>query len=717
MKRLFLFVLLAVFLGGESLLAQTPFTVGRIEIIGNLHVPTAKIMKTIGFKEGDTIDALTVKSAVKALEEMGYFTQVKPELSVEDDVVVVRFYVVEFPLIEKIEIRGFPESPGFEDGLIPFLIRWLSQKLYVSKTEILHTLEENGVKKGEVLNAKSLRAALEKVLEKLRDKNDIATVQITRAEPEGSTLVIEFQFLPVLGNLFSGLVTVPEEEAAALVQVPVGEVGRLSRIRESYRRLLSSIFFRDVELQPQVDEEGKGVYLHWQLTERTLLSEPTVLKGIELEGISAFPNELITAQLGPLPPGKVNNYEVLKALRGVFDYYMREGYMFVDLIPAGLEDGILRVKVLEGVISSIQVVGNTRTKESVIRRVLGLREGEHLTQSRLFAAQQALKALGYFSEVNLQPRREGEELVLIVSVKELEKLGNIRGSFSFSPESGGIVGNLEYTQRNILGSANDLSLSLKHGLTGKSVTTWSVRWTSYAISLLKKFSMEGYHKLQEPTRALGGKASLSYPIAYLWNLDLGFTSELRWKDGEELPPRNVIETGLTYDSRDDPFFFPRRGILGRFSLAKAGDFAPGVRYLSLKVELAGFHPMDFGWGEGKVRGALAQRLLFGWGIDLPEEYRFEFGGMNSVRGAATPMKTDRILLLNTEFRMELAQGFHVALFWDLGLSLADRETKASVGIELAARIMGSFMRIDLAWPSDRSWNWVPQFEFGWAPIF
>lgn len=712
MKKIFLlFLLLAV---GSSLYAQTPFTVGRIEIIGNVHVPTAKILKAIGFKEGDTIDALRVKEAAKALEEMGYFAQVKPELSVEDDTVVVRFYVVEYPVIEKIEIRGLPESPGFKEGLIPYLIHWLSQGLYVSKNEILHTLEENGVKKGEVLNAQRFRKALEKVLEMLRDKSDIATVQITKAEPKGSTLVIEFEFLPILGHVFSGLETVPEEAAAALVQVPVGKVGRMSQIRESYRRLLSSVFFRDVQLEPEMDEERKGVYLHWELKERVLLPAPTELKGIELVGVTVFPPELVSQLIGALPEGKATNYDVLEALKGVFDYYMREGYFMVDLVPEGVEDGVLKVRVLEGVISRIEITGNTRTKESVIRRVLGLHEGEHLTRARLFAAQQALKALGYFSQVNLEPVRQEEGLVLKISVKELEKLGNIRGSFSYAPESGGIVGNIEYTQRNLFGTANDLSLSLKHGLTGETSSTWSVRWTSHALPLLKKLSLEGYHRLKEETRTLGGKFSLSYPVAFLWDLDLGLTSELRWRE-EELPPRNVLEVGLTHDSRDDPFFFPRRGLLGRISLAKAGDFAPGVRYLSLRAELAGFQPVDFGRGE--VRGALAQRLLFGWGFDLPAEYRFEFGGVNSVRGATVRKSTDRLLLLNTEFRVELAQGFHLALFWDLGLSLADREAKTSAGIELAARIMGSFVRIDLAWPNDRPWNWVPQFEFGWAPLF
>ena len=705
------------FLLGSLAFAQTPFTVGRIEIVGNVHIPTEEILKAIGFQEGDTIDALRVKEAAKAVEEMGYFAQVKPELTVEDDVVVVRFYLVEYPLIEKIEFCGLPKPPSMGKGLIPFLIRWFSQELYIHEAKIRHTLEENGVKVGEVLNAKSLRKALEAVLNELQEDEDIATAQIVKAEPVGSTLVIEFRFMPVVGNTFSGLVTVPAEEAEALVTVPVGKVGRMSQIRESYRRLLSSVFFRNVKLVPEVDPEGKGVILHWELEERVLLPTPAEVDRIELEGISAFPPAALYARIGPLPKGEVTNYDVLKALRGVYDYYVREGYFMVDLVPAGVEGKTLRVKVLEGVISGIEITGNTRTKESVIRRILGLREGEHLTRARLFAAQQALQALGYFREVNLEPQRVDEGIVLTVSVVELEKLGNVRGSFSLSPETGGLVGNIEYTQRNILGTANDVSLSLERGLTGEEMTTWSARWTSYAMPLFDRVTLEGYHKLQEDTRTLGGSLRVAYPIGYLWDLTLGLTSELRWKGEEELPPRNVIELGMSYDSRDDPFFFPRRGTFARLSVSKAGDFAPGVRYLSLRAELAGFLPLDLGVGTETARGALAQRALLSWGWDLPAEYEFELGGANSVRGAAHPLKTERLLLLNTEFRVELAQGFHVALFWDLGASLVGREVKSSLGIELAARFMGTFVRLDLAWPNDRPWNWVPQFEFGWAPLF
>ena len=716
--RRFLAVAVCVSVLGFWASGQVPFIVEKLEITGNRHIPLKEILAVIPFTEGDTVDALVVGDAKKAIEDLGYFREVKVDLKKvgEEDgtpKVVVRFELVEYPLIEGIEISGLPEPPSAKHGLIPYILEWISRDIHVTKDDILSVLEKQGVKKGEVLNVKKLEKALKEVLNTLRDKYDIATAQFTKVEP-GPVLHIELRFLPVVRHVFEGLSTVPEEEAEKLVDVPLGKVGKMSVIRESYLRLQRSVFFEKVELQPALSSDGNGVILRWILTERVLLPEPRELKGIELVEATAFPEAKLEELVGKLPEGKVDNYAVLKALEGVFSYYVREGYIFADLEPLGVEDGFLKVKVLEGVISRIEIKGNTRTQEFVIRRVLGLEEGEILTQARLFSAQQALRALGYFNEVNLEPKREGEGIVLTVTVKEIEKLGSVRGALSLSPETGGIVGNIQYTQRNLLGTANDLSLSFEHGITGKSRTTWSARWTSHSIPVFDRLTLEGYYR-HDGKRTLGAKLNLSYPLTYLLNLDLGLTSELRWKEGEQLPPRNLAELGLTYDSRDDPFFFPRRGVLARGSVSKAGDFLPGVSYLSLKGELIGFRPVDFPWWD--LRGAIAQRLMVSWGWDLPEDYLFELGGMNSVRGAAKPLKVDALVLLNSEFRLELAQGAHLALFWDLGYAPKPGELKTSLGLEIAARVMGTFVRIDLAWPNDRPWNWVPRFEFGWAPLF
>lgn len=695
-----------------ALVAQERAVVKGIEIVGNEHIAESEILKAIGFGVGDEISADDVAEAREAIEGMGYFAEVKSELEFpEGGGVVVRFLLVEYPVIRRIEIVGLPEAKGFGRGLIPYFIEWLRMGRRVSRQKVLSILEDHGIKPGEVLNAVELRKALEEVLEEFR-RNDIATAQVTRVVP-GEELVIEIRELPVVGNQFVGLSTVPEDVARALVGVEVGKVGKLSQIRDSYLRLSRSVYFRDVNVVPVVTEGG--VVLRWELKERVLLPSPTELSGIRLIGVEAFPEDLIEAKLGPLPEGKADNYDVLRALEGVFFYYVREGYFMVDLRSEGMEEGVLKVRVLEGRISRIEISGNRRTKEIVIRRALGLGEGDYLTESSLFAAQQSLRGLGYFSEVDLEPVRKDGELVLRVSLRELDKLGRIGGSMSLS--QGELVGNLQYAQRNILGTAQDLSLTLSRGITGSPSTSWTLEWTAHALPVFDLASAKFYRTTEGEKRTLGGSLDFAYPLRELWDLELGFTSELRWEGEEALPPRNVLELGLSFDDRDDPFFFPRRGGYWRLSVEKAGTFAPGVEYLSLKGEIAGYRPLDLPFGEG-LRGALAQRALLAWGFGLPEEYRFELGGPNSVRGAASPSKVDRLALLNIEFRLELAQGAHVALFWDLGVPLEGSGTaKSSFGIELAVRLMGTFVRLDLAWPNDRGWTWVPQFEFAWSPLF
>ncbi|HAF69856.1 MAG: Surface antigen [Acetothermia bacterium 64_32] len=689
--------------------AQQPFVVEGIEIVGNTNVPTQEILKAVGFKTGDTADASQVKAAAQAIEALGYFAKVTPELSVEEGKVVVRFKVVEYPKIERITLLGV--EGGTEGGTLWAVLReWLSTPR-VSESRIRSILKEHDISPGQVLNRIRLQEALKEVLEEYR-KKDLATVQIGQVIP-GEELVIEIQELPVLGHRFSGLSTVPEEAAAGLVSVPPGKVGRYSQIQASLRRLANSVYFSSANVVPEL--EGKGVWLRWELTERVLLPQPQPLAGIELVGAEAIPPERLSPHLGPLPQGTATNYDALKALSGVYDYYRREGYFMVDFLPAGLEAGVLKVKVLEGKIDEIRIEGEHTTQERVIRRVMALSEGEFLTEARFAAARQHLMALGYFSDVALTPRWEGERLLLSVKVTELKKLGQVGGSMAFSPNEG-LVGNLQYSQKNILGTGQDLTLTFSKGLTGTASTTWTVGYQGHAFPVYDLVALDLYREAepQDDTTKVtfGGNLSLAYPIAPYLDLSLGLISEQAklLPEGVSFEPRNALRVGLLFDSRDSPFF-PRTGSAGSLVLEKAGTFAPGVEYLSLDAELARFVPVDL----GDVRAAFAARAVVKLGWDLPQDYQFELGGVSSVRGAQTSY-TDHLALLNSELRFELAEGFSLSLFWDLGTDFGEK-LKSSAGIELSAYIAGMFLRIDMAWPSDRAWSWVPVFEFDMSPMF
>lgn len=704
-----------VLLGGAWVWAQEALPLARIEVEGNVHVARDEIVVASGLKVGEAADADRVRKAREAIEAMGYFDRVTPRMNVENDQIVVRFTVVEYPRIERITLLGVPE---IETGTLWAVIRsWFAGGAQVSESRIRSILNDHDVRVGRVLNAVNLRKALEAVLKEYEERG-IATAQVGQVQP-GADLIIEMVVLPIVEHRISGLRTVPDEEALALIEVPVGTPGRISDFQASGRKLMGSVYFSSVDVVPEMAPDG--IRLTWVLEERTLLTEgATGVRSIQLEGVESLPYERVADRLGRLPQGEITNYDALRAIRPVFDYYRREGFFMLAL--EGVVDGdVLRVRLREGVLSEIEVKGTTRTEEWVIRRIMGLHEGQVLTQGRLSRAQQALMALGYFEDVSLLPAWREDGVALSTTVKEMERLGSIRGAMTYSPKEKGIVGNLEYAQRNLLGTAQDLSISLERGIAGAKATTWSLGYKGHAFPVYNLVEADLYRRA-DPGRGLltlGGEGALSYPLAPYINLRFTLLSEASWELDEErvpLDPRTAVRVGLNYSDRDS-FLFPRRGWHAGVSVEKAGTFAPGVTYLSTRAEVARYSPIDVDTAIWEGRAALAQRLLLRVGWDLPERYRFPLGGVDSVRGAKVDM-VDRMALLNTEVRFELAPGFGLAGFWDVGTSLsADVPPKSSVGFELTAYIAGMYVRLVTAWPSDRPASWVPVFEFAMNPLF
>ncbi len=693
-------------------LAQESLPLLRVDVEGNDRISQREIIAATGLEEGDPVDASRLRRAAQSVEQMGYFARVVPDMSVEAEHIVAKFTVVEYPVMERITLLGLPE---IATGTLWAALRsWLTEPPRVPESRIRSILRDHDIRPGNVLNAVQLRKALEKILEAYQER-DVVTVQIGQVTP-GEELIIEIQELPVLGNRVSGLRTVPEEEALRRIEVPIGELGRRSQIQASLVALMRLGYFDMVDVVPEQGEAG--VWLHWKLEERSFLTEPTDLARIELVGVEALPEEQVLGRLGDLQPGEVGNFQVLQALGPVYEYYSREGYFLVRMVGEVVED-VLQVRVHEGRLGDTAVEGNTRTADQVILRVLGLRDGEVLTEARLAQARQGLMALGYFSDVQVDPKwdEEDDAVALTVRVKELERLGHIRGAMSYSPQEKGIVGNVEYAQKNILGTAQDVSLSLARGLSETGSTTWSLGYTGYAFPVFNMVKGDLYRRESGGRLTFGGEATLSYPLAPYWSLRTTVLTERSWsvQDMTPLQPRTAVRAGVTYSDRDSPVF-PRRGHHMSFSVEKAGTFAPGAEYLMVRGDLTRYWPVDVDTWVWEGRAALAQRVMVRGGWDLPSGFRFSLGGVDSVRGAQSTTVSG-MALVNTELRFELAQGFTLAAFWDVGTALTKPVGKSSVGAELSAQIAGMFVRLIMAWPDDRDPSWVPMFEFAMSPMF
>jgi outer membrane protein assembly factor BamA len=157
-NKVFVFVAFVSFVAW----AQT-FPVDRLEIVGNENVSTAEILAKLPFKVGDTVDREKVLAGAKALEDMGYFAQVTPEVTVEEGKVVVRYRVVEYPKVKEIVIEGVSPEPKGGRTLWSWIQVWIGQILGPSQmyeNRVREILADHGVKTGQILNTKSWKKAL-----------------------------------------------------------------------------------------------------------------------------------------------------------------------------------------------------------------------------------------------------------------------------------------------------------------------------------------------------------------------------------------------------------------------------------------------------------------------------------------------------------------------------------------------------------------------------
>jgi outer membrane protein insertion porin family len=145
-------------------------------------------------------------------------------------------------------------------------------------------------------------------------------------------------------------------------------------------------------------------------------------------------------------------------------------------------------------ISKIVIKGNTRTREHIIRREIGIEEGDILSQTMISIAENKLQSLGYFKSVNIQTIRDStapDRCILQISVEE-GSTGEAMIAASYSTQEGVGV-DLSYNESNFLGTGKSLSVFLGSNKTrvGKSYEIDSVTGKETKVPRKSKFRFLG----------------------------------------------------------------------------------------------------------------------------------------------------------------------------------------------------------------------------------
>jgi outer membrane protein assembly factor BamA len=703
-----------------------PIQITEISIEGNDRVATRDVLKAIPFKVGDTLnEQADLKPASQAIFDLGWFSEVLPEVAQDGG---VSFRVAENPVVEKIEVTGNTHKRDYS----LFGVKLFSTVIVPTST-IRSILREHGVKIGKILRTSDLQEALDAVVAKYKDRGYILVM--VGDVKVGPTLSIEIIEGHIAGNRVIGLSSVPMEVATALIDLPTDRPLRQSELQTVMARLRESVYFSSVAVAPAAGPTRDSVYLDWTLTERAILATPVAIRSIELEGMTLFPEAVGTRSVGALPDGAVDNYAMLRAVEDLYNLYTHAGFLMVRFSLVDVEGDILRLRVDEGVVSEIAYDKDTQTQRRVLEKTLEIHVGRILTRNDLRVSQQGLNALGYFDDITINPEWSDGGVRVSIAVTDKKTLGGMNGSLGYEPTTGGIVGDLTATQRNVLGTGQDVSVSYKSGISpeGKpETTTWALGYSTLATwSEFDRVSLDLYRKTEEVTEdvetstetlkylTLGGTLSFSYPVADYADLVIGYRHDLQRKETDmDWSSVDSISLALQEDSADDASF-PMRGMRRSIALQKAGGFAVGKEYTKLDLVWTRFLPVYDDLFPGIDR-AWAIRIKAGLGDSgLEGVDAYEFGGLTTIRGVESTT-VQRMAIVNIEHRLRLTEGLVVTAFVDVGMNLDSIQLAggaATTGFEFGITAVGIPVRLDVSWVLGEEASWMPRFDFGFGSMF
>ena len=330
------------------------------------------------------------------------------------------------------------------------------------------------------------------------------------------------------------------------------------------------------------------------------------------------------------------------------------GFAFIEVRPIVDRDTknrkiSIKYSVQEGpktFVERINVRGNTRTLDRVIRREMRLVEGDAFNAAKLRRSRQRINNLGYFSKATIdkKPGSSRDKTIVEVDVEE-QSTGELSIGAGFST-SDGPLGELSLRERNLLGRGQDLGVS---GRVSAVSQTYRLSFTEpYFLDRELSAGTDIYRNSRDRAdqsgfdeNRTGGSLRFGYSITEEWNHSLRYNLEfqeltnlqsdasqfIKNQEGESV--KSSIGHVLQFDTRDN-IQSPTEGFVARLSNNFAG-LGGDIRNLKTKVKAQYFYPFGKQW-IGSISGELAH--IFGIGQDVRVLDRLHLGG-DSFRGFDT----------------------------------------------------------------------------------
>lgn len=626
--------------------APAPHVIQHIAVRGTQRVEPATVLTYVGLREGDNFTPADADTALKALTATGLFSDVKTDFDEATGTLTIR--VTENPIVNQVVFEGN------------------------SKVSDKDLTKEVQIKPRSVFTRAKVQADVQRIVELYRRNGKFAA----RVEPEiiqrpqnRVDLIFSITDGPTTGvsrisfvgnhvydsDTLKGQIATEESRWwKFLASNDNYDPDRLNFDKESLRRYYINRGYADFKVLSavaQLTPDRSSFYLTF-----------TVQEGLRYHfgkiDIESKIKELPASQLRPLidaQTGDIYSQEaVQKAIDALENAAGTKGYAFAQVHPRFKRNADTRTidlgfEVVQGprvYIEKINIAGNTRTHDDIIRRQFRLQEGDAFNRVLVDRSRTRIRALGFFKDVEVKnvPGSQPDRTNLTVNVTE-QSTASLSVGLGYSSTTS-LLGEVSYSDSNWFGRGQNLRVSL----TASYITKQAVFSFTEPNFLGRDGLAAGFDiyetqtnfdqaAFQQESTALVGR--VGYPISEYSTVALNYTFKIENVKPYLGAPLNVqlaagelngSQFGFTYAYNDlDDIRKPTTGSTFAISQQISG-FGGNLKFLRSTITGATYSPLFDGAMIATLQGRANYITGYGGGF-VPFEERL-FDGGDTFRGFA-----------------------------------------------------------------------------------
>jgi outer membrane protein insertion porin family len=652
----------------EETTAATPNKVVRIHFRGNRKVEDEAIRVNLTTQMGEPYSPARLREDVRAIWKMGFFDDVQVDVTETKQGYVVVYVVKEKPSIHKILVAGNKE---------------------VELSKINEVLD---LKRDQILDVAKVKKNIEKIHDVYIDKGFYLAEVDYEIRPAGTNQVdvvfkvderskVEIRRINFIGNRALG-----DDELRGVMSTAEGGLFSFVSSSGTYKEdqfqrdlvLLTAHYYDhgyiNVKItRPEITLSPDKRYMYIQIA---IDEGPQYKIGkLDFKGDLMGPKKLYFDRLH-IKPGEIfNRSKLSQDMFALNDFYKDQGYAYVNVTPLTAIDAEkltvdLTFDVQKGqpvYFERINIRGNSKTRDKVVRREMKVAEGELYNQTLLDLSKRRVQALGFFDKVDLSTKRGSSDDRIEVNVEVNERpTGTFQIGAGFSSVEN-FIAQAQISQNNLFGRGQTLALqaqlsSLRQLFLLRFIDPYflDTPWT-FAFSLFNQSII--FPTFQR--NSTGGDLTWGYLFGDYWRVFLTYKAEevststsgagvlfagAQQSFVSSTVIANLFNAGLTsavrgsisYDSRNDRLF-PSRGMFHTLSV-ETSDPVLGADNVFTRFDAFArfYHPI---WGPFVFKLNLTGGYVFSRdhcskgeeamgtctnGVPIFE--RYFLGGINDVRG-------------------------------------------------------------------------------------